>query len=442
MTALVKGWLLVPLVALLGCATGGGASQVAPAAPAPAAPPPAAAPAANAAQSAPAGGKRELSPRAQRLFDEAVAAYEEQKRLKVPIDWETLEHRWRAVTEAEPVPEAYFNLGVVLEHRRQKDEARAAYRKALELNPGFGAAAVNLALLDEPEDPHQSALSFAELARRYPDDPLPRERLSALYEATGQHDEAWRLGREALMRDPRSVGAYKVLMHAALDGGHPDLALLLAVKARKLDESDPELVGFVGDVRYRQKDEVGAVAQWRKAVALKDDYLPARYALLAVAVGHQHWEGVAEQARAILKVRPDDAHVELALGVAYRHLGQVDQALTAYDDAERLSGDRIPEVHLARGVALMKGKEQCEPAIGELKKYLVQAGPAAATEGPAMRLIQECTQIEAAGRAAEEAAREMKAEQEEAARKKAAASGEAAPPAAAPESEGRVAPTR
>ena len=383
----------------------------------------------------PAASHRELSPRAQRLFDEAVAAADEQKRLKVPTDWETLERRWRAVTEAEPVPEAYFNLGVALQHRGNVDAARAAYQRALELEPRLAPAAANLLLLDEPKDPALAAQRWSELARRYPDDAVSRARLAALYESASQRDEAWKLAREALLRDPRAVDAYKVMMRVALGRGNLDLAHLLAVKARKLDGADPEIVAFVGDVLAAEKDPNGAVAQWKRAVALDEGYLPARYALLADAFGKQHWEGVAEHARAILRSDPDP-RVQLALGVALRYLGKPDQALAAYDQAEKLGAGKLPEVHLARGVALMKSKEQCEPALAELRRYVTAVGPAIATEGPAMRLARECEQILLAGRQAEEAAREMKAEADrEAARKAAAQPGQEAHPAGAQGSE-------
>jgi tetratricopeptide (TPR) repeat protein len=391
----------------------------------------------SAGGSAPAGARRELSPRAQRLFDEAVAAAEEQKRLKVPTDWEILERRWRAVAEAEPIPEAFFNLGVALEHRRRPDDARAAYRRALAIDPGFSPAAVNLALLDEAKDPHQAAQAWTEMMRRFPDDPVPQARLAALYQAAGQHDEAWRLAREVLVRDPRSLGAYKVMMRVALDRGRFDLAQLLAVKARKLDPADPEIVSFVGDVYSRQREEAAAVAQWKKAVAMKDDFLPARYALLASSLGKQHWEGVAEQAQVILRLVPSDARVHLVLGIAYRHLGQPDKALAAFDDAQRAGSDTLPEVHLARAVTFMKAKDRCEPALAELRLYMAAAGPAVAMESAAPRLQRECEQIVAAGRQAEEAAREMKALAEREAAGRAASAGKAAP---APSAPGEVSP--
>ncbi len=388
----------------------------------------------------PATSRRELTPRAQRLFDEALAAEEEQRRLKVPTDWEILERRWRAVTEAEPVPEAYFNLGVALQRRGQLDEARAAYQRALSLEPRLAPAAANLLLLEEPKDPGQAAQRWGELVRRYPDDSVSRARLAALYQEAGQNDEAWKLAREALLRDPRAVGAYKVMMRVALAHGNLDLAHLLAVKARKLDDRDPEIVAFVGDVLAAEKNAPGAVAQWRKAVALDGAYLPARRALLAEAFGKQHWEGVAEQARAILRSEPD-ARVQLALGVALRYLGKPDEALAAYDQAEKLGAAKLPEVHLARGVALMKSKEQCEPALAELRRYVAEAGPAVAAEGPAMRLTRECEQILVANRQAEEAARELKAQAEREAARKAAPAGKPAPAAKGAQTAPAVPPT-
>ena len=164
---------------------------------------------------------------------------------------------------------------------------------------------------------------------------------------------------------------------------------------------------------------------------------PIRQTDVASAFAKQHWEGVAEQARAILRADPD-ARVQLALGVALRYLGKPDQALAAYDQAEKLGGGKLPEVYLARGVALMKSKEQCEPALAELRRYVAAAGPAVASEGPAMRLQRECEQILLASKQAEDAAREMKVEAErEAARKAAAAASKEPKPARASDPEGR-----
>jgi tetratricopeptide (TPR) repeat protein len=437
MTLRLESRLLpLALLAASACAGAGAASRPAPAAEAAreaapqarAAAPATSAPAAKAAADEIAGP----SPRAQRLFDEAVSSLEDQKKLKVPTDWELLERKWRAVTDAGAIPEAWFNLGVVLERLGRIPEARAAYDQALSLRPGFREPAVNKAILDEADDdPRRAAADYAALARKYPDDAAVRVRLAILYRQAGQLDEAWRLAREALMREPRAVGAYKVMMRIALERGNPDLAELIALRAQKLDASDPELTYFVGEILAKRGDETAAAAQYRKALAQGPAFLPARYELLRLALKAQNWEGVVEQGKAALVVEPNDPRVHLAMGVAERYLGKADAALASYDRAQSLSGGKLPEVHLDRGLLLMKVKNECEPAIAEFRSYQSQA-PSAAASGPVYALQKECEQILVANKQAAEAARQM---QQEADRKAADSAHKAAPapkPAPAP----------
>ncbi|HET6923680.1 MAG TPA: adventurous gliding motility TPR repeat lipoprotein GltE [Anaeromyxobacteraceae bacterium] len=375
----------------------------------------------------------EPNPRARRLFDEAVAASEEQGKSKGPVDWEVLERRWRAVTDAQDLPEAWFNLGVALERLGRSSEAASAYGRAIRARPGLAEPAVNLALLEEGgRDTRASAREWAELARRYPDDAQARVRLASLYRSAGQLDEAWRLAREALQRDPKAPGAHKVMMRVALDRGNADLAELLALRAQKLDPDDPEVVFFLGEGLARRGDAAAAAAQYRRALALRPGYLPARYGLLRQALAAQAWETVAAEARKILEAEPKDGRVLLALGMALRYLGKADEAAAAYDRAESAGGDALPEVHLARGLLLMKLSGRCEPAIAEFRRYQARIGPAAAVGSPAPSLERECAQIVAQNRAAEEAARQMQREAEEAARKAQAAPPAPAPPATPP----------
>lgn len=433
----------VAILAALGAAAvacSGPTAASRPEAGAPARPPPppaAAAPRPGAAQPAPAGGAAlpELTPRAKRLFDEAVAAMEEMKKLKVPLDWEVLERRWRAVAEAQDVAEAWFNVGVALERQGNTSEAASAYSRALQSRPDLAEAAVNLAILREQpgRDPRAAAREYAEMARRYPDDALTRVRLAMLYREAGQLDEAWRLAREALQRDPKAPGAHKVMMRVALDRGNADLAELLALRAQKLDPDDPEIIYFLGEGLAQRGDAAAAAAQYRKALALRPSYLPARYGLLRQALAAQAWETVAAEARKITETERNDARVYLALGVALRYLGKADEAAAAYDRAESLGGDKLSQVHLDRGLLLMKLQGRCEPALAELRRYETEVGPAAAVSSPVPSLERECIQIVAQNKAAEEAARQMQKEAEEAARKAQAAGPKpAAPGPAAP----------
>src|SRR5690606_10054108 len=76
-----------------------------------------------------------VTPRSRRLFDDAVAAFEEQKKLRV-YDWQLLESKFKAVVEADDrFAEAWFNLGYIYEQQGRLDDARNAYRTALAKKP-------------------------------------------------------------------------------------------------------------------------------------------------------------------------------------------------------------------------------------------------------------------------------------------------------------------
>jgi tetratricopeptide (TPR) repeat protein len=388
-----------------------------------------------AATAAPPAGDT-ITPRAQRLFDEAVASVEEQHKLKVPLDWALLERKWRNVLDEVDLAEARYNLGVALERQGKLAEAADAYRRAVALKPGFRQAAVNLAVLLERTSGGRSAAdAYARIARDFPEDAVSRERLAALYLSAGQADEAWRLAREALLRDAGSVGAQKVMARVALQRNDLDLGKLLVLRAQKLDERDPELPFLAGQIAAREGDDKAAVARWRRAVELDDGYAPARVALLDAALRAESWVNVAAEAKEVLRLDPRNASAELALGIAQRHLGKPDEALASYDKAERLSGGALPEVHYARGILLMKVKGECEPAIEEFKAYARSVGPVLRGDAPVFKLQRECEQTLEENRRAAEAARRIQAE---AARE---AAEPARPGATTPAQGGRPAPT-
>jgi tetratricopeptide (TPR) repeat protein len=373
--------------------------------------------------------------RAQRLFGEALKALDDQKALKVPIDWELMEKKWRAVLGAGEVAEAHFNLGVALDAQGKEAEAKAEYEQALAAKPTLRQAKVNLVVLQERKgDTRGASAAYGEILRDFPEDAMARERLAALYRESGQQDDAWRLAREALLRDPRAIGAYKTMIRIAMARKDLDLAKLIALRAQKLDERDTDLAFLLGEVLDRQGDEAGAMAQWQKTLDLSPGHLPARYGMLEQAVRKEAWPRVSEQAAAILKEDPKNAAVVLLRGIALRHTEKPDEALAAYDKAEKLSGGALPEVYLARGVLLMREKSECEPALVQFDRYVKSVGPILPKGSPVTVLQRECDEMIASNKAAAEAARQMQADAEkaaaaEAAKKAAEGAGGKAPPA-------------
>ena len=94
--------------------------------------------------------------------------------------------------------------------------ALAVAASRLPPTPGqaYGSAFFPLNLgvvLEKQGDVSGASAVYAQCIRDFPEDAVARARLAALYRDSGQLDDAWRLAREALVREPRTVGAYRVL---------------------------------------------------------------------------------------------------------------------------------------------------------------------------------------------------------------------------------------
>jgi len=372
---------------------------------------------------------RETTPRARQLFDEAVQAREQMEKSK-GIDWAQLESRWRAAADAGGPAEAHYNLGVALERQGKLGEARAAYQRALAEKP-LRQAKVNLAVLLEREGDRRGASeAYAAVVRDHPEDGVARARLGALYRESGQLDEAWRLSREALLREPGNPTAYRTMIRVALQRGDADLARLVALRAQKVAPDDAEVAYLAGLVADQQGDAAAGAAQWKRALELQPGFPPARAALLEAAVKRERWSEAAEQATALLAEAPDDAAARLVLGVAQHHQGLADEALRSYAEAERRAGGRLPEVHAARGILLMRAKGDCPGAIEAFDAYQRALGPVLPQGSPVPRLMRECQEQLEQVRLASEAARKQAADAERKAADKAAAP--PSPPVPAP----------
>jgi tetratricopeptide (TPR) repeat protein len=102
----------------------------------------------------------------------------------------------------------WFDLGLELEPY-SPEEARQAYRQALDLDPAMADAHVNLGRLDHVARDHDSAEThYRTAAQLDPSDPVPPFNLGVLFDDMNRRDEAIRAYRNALDLDPNFADAH------------------------------------------------------------------------------------------------------------------------------------------------------------------------------------------------------------------------------------------
>jgi tetratricopeptide (TPR) repeat protein len=360
------------------------------------------------------GGQPQINAHAKLLFDDANKTYDTQKKQGKP-DWPALQRKYRAALDADQnLAEAEYDLGVIAERQGNTEEAVAHYKAALARKRTLKEAAENLAVIAQNGGNVKDAVTvYQRILEQYPDDASSRARLAEIYREQNDVDHALDLAKQALVRDPKSVPAYKVMLLCYLDQKQLALAKLIALRTIKLAEGDPELYHAMGLILVAEKEPEKALLQFKKAVEVRADYLPSRVILARLAMEKENYSEAEEHLRRILQSDAKNCSVHLNLGVAYKGLGQFDKAMQEYDVAAGLCGDN-PAIQLNKGIILHRFKNQPGQAIDYYNKYISMQGGALPADHPVHALLAEAQQlIEADKQAkiAEEQAKKMEAEQ-------------------------------
>ncbi|HZI06897.1 MAG TPA: adventurous gliding motility TPR repeat lipoprotein GltE [Archangium sp.] len=343
-----------------------------------------------------------ISNRAKLLFEDALGALEAQKKANA-FDYPSLERKFKAALDADPnLAEADYNLGVLAERQGNTQEAISRYQAALKKKPTLRQASENLAVMAQNAGDIAGAVSIYQgILKIYPDDGNARARLAEIYRQTGDHEKAMELSRAALMREPQSVTAYKVMMRSYLERKQLAMAKLVALRAMKIDQNDPELHHTIGLILLQEEKKDAARLSFKRAVEVRADYVPARVLLAQMDLEAEDYPGAEEHLRRILQADSKNAAAHLNLGIAYKGQGQLDKAMQEYDEAEKLD-PKMAAIYLNRAVMLHRHKGAPERAIELYRKYISMSGGEVAlnAEHPIFGLLREAESIVQAQREA------------------------------------------
>jgi tetratricopeptide (TPR) repeat protein len=309
--------------------------------------------------------------------------------------------------------EADYDLGVIAERQGRLDEAAAHYKSALSKKPSLKAAAENLAVLAENKGDTDGALAtYAAIAQKFPDDAPSRAHIAMLLQKGGDDERALQYAREALIRDPRSYPAQKAMMFAYYDKKQVAMARLVALRALKVNDADPDLYYALGLMLLAEKQEEKARIQFNKALGVRPEFVPAHMMLAKLALKDEDYAGTQGHLQRVLQADPNNADAHLDLGVSYKGMGQFDKALMEYDAAERLN-PKLAAIYLNRGIILHRYKNAPEKGLALYKKYLeLRGGEVAVGEGSVLALVKEAEEIVRATAAAAQLEQDSKHQQE------------------------------
>jgi len=192
-------------------------------------------------------------------------------------------------------PEAYSKLGIALAAESKLDQAIAAFRKSIELNPRSAADHTNLGVVlrtkrmtDEAIAAHRKAIELD------PNHATAHNNLGNALRDRGDHHAAIAAFQKAIALNPTYAKALTNLGNALSQIGQLEQAALAHADAIKLAPLLAEAHHNLGVVLTEQHKLEAAIAALRRAIELKPDFAEPHLnlAFILLAQGHfkEGWE--------------------------------------------------------------------------------------------------------------------------------------------------------
>ena len=241
----------------------------------------------------------------------------------------------RALELNDQLGEAYASLGNTLFRKRDRDGAEIAYKRAIELSPGYADAWQHYGILlkwgfgraDEALTMHLKALELDPLST-----PINMS-VAEDYHELGQYEKALKQSERVMEFDPEFPRAYTLMadlyweVFAQVDEGARWLH-----KAIEIDPGNPNHARWLAMVYMDLGDRESAGYWLDHAIAMAPDQTHTRYTALLLAQYDGESEAILAAADELMKVWPNNENSLAILRDADLDAGRIDDAVMRYKE--------------------------------------------------------------------------------------------------------------
>lgn len=262
-----------------------------------------------------------------------------------------------AVTRQPSYLPAVAALASMDESKGQMDKAVARYEKLVAAAPQSVSALMGLvsirARAGAPAEELKSRLEAA--VQKFPESDVPRVALTTALLEQGQVKNALQVASDGVARFPASADLQEMVGVAELRAGNFNQAMQAFNKMAALQPGSAAPLVRLSEVALSQKDVPGAIAQLRKAVALKPDYVPAQANLITLLSRTGRMDEALAQAKRIQALLPGEPYGWTFEGDLQASKGNKPAAVAALRTsyAKRPAADTAMKLHRALVAANM-----------------------------------------------------------------------------------------
>jgi protein O-GlcNAc transferase len=222
-------------------------------------------------------------------------------------------------------------LGATLFKKGLNEEARTAFRRAIDLDPSLPQNYYNLALVELSEHRYAQAVAPLETYLRLnPQDGQAHLFLGRAYHNLNRTLPAIEQFKKALSLDSDLPLAHYHLGYAYQSLGDLKAALEEYRKEIRINPAFYDSYWLAGNIELDQGNLDAAEAFFRKGVSLKEQAFQAHYGLARMQLAKKRYPNAEAEFKKALETSPDNVEVHYALARAYQQMGRKEDAKREY----------------------------------------------------------------------------------------------------------------
>jgi protein O-GlcNAc transferase len=192
--------------------------------------------------------------------------------------------------------------------------------------------------------------AISDLDKKYPNQALLMNIKGACHAGLGQFNDAIIHYNHALLIQPNYSKAHFNLGGVLHEIGKLDDSIKSYESSIAIDPDYPEAHNNLGNVQRELGDYINAIKSYENALANNNDYIEARYSLAITLQQIGNLESIRHFEK-IITLKPDFAEAHNNLGVVFKEINQLDEAVESYKNAININ-PKFAEAHNNLGNAL------------------------------------------------------------------------------------------
>ena len=239
--------------------------------------------------------------------------------------------------KSRPNDPATFNLkGATLLGRRDMAGARKAFERALELQPGYLAASMNLAQLDIKErNPQAARARYEKILEREKSNVEVVMALANLAAITGAQDDAIALFERAKQLQPKLFSASLALAKQYFKGENYPKAIVAAKEALEIQSENAEALDILGYSQLKNGMSSESLATYTKLVTLNPKSPQALYGLGSAQANTGSPAAAELTLKKALALKPDFAEALASLSTLQMRAGKIGEAVKSASQIQK-----------------------------------------------------------------------------------------------------------